>query len=281
MKLLHNHLKKHSDTLRLSADEKARLRGAIRQVMIETPGFVKPKPHGLVRSPYWWVSRHPKLVSALSGTAAALLLMSGTAYAAQGSLPGDVLYPIKVSVTEPLEGALAISAQAKAQWNASIAQERVDEAAELASNGELSTTTTQELESNFTQHADAATALNAEVAENDPAEGAQLTVQLRASLQGQAALLVGTSTQERVNSISRFNAHRFAALISSSTEIDASSTQISATSTASTTSSTSSPILLHPRLPHRHEATTTPTTTEETDAPLQRLPPVSVMPLHL
>src|SRR3990167_11094777 len=43
-------------------------------------------------------------------------LGGGVSYAAENSLPGDTLYPIKVNITEPARGLLARTPKAKAKW---------------------------------------------------------------------------------------------------------------------------------------------------------------------
>jgi hypothetical protein len=62
---------------------------------------------------------------------------TGTTYAANTSLPGDLLYPIKVSVNEPIERALAFGPTAKAQVAVRQAVERVKEASELSMSGKI------------------------------------------------------------------------------------------------------------------------------------------------
>lgn len=69
----------------------------------------------------------------------ALLLVSGTgiAYASEGSVPGSPLYPVKVSVVEPVQGALITSPQGQAAWHAELATRRLEEATTLAVRGKL------------------------------------------------------------------------------------------------------------------------------------------------
>ncbi len=61
----------------------------------------------------------------------------GVSYAAQNSLPGDPLYPVKVDVNEPIAGAFQFGTQAQAQWNADLAQTRLQEAEQLAAQNRL------------------------------------------------------------------------------------------------------------------------------------------------
>ena len=92
-----------------------------------------------------------------------LLVFLGTsgslAYAAEGTIPGDALYPLKVDVTEPLRTALTIIPSAQADWQVTLATRRADEAATLASRGALSTSTQRDLAIRFTQNIAAAQAI--------------------------------------------------------------------------------------------------------------------------
>lgn len=84
----------------------------------------------------------------------ALLLGGGTTFAAEQSLPGDVLYPVKVSVNEGVRGWFAVSDGAEARLNARLAERRLEEAEELASDDRLDDSTRSEVESRFRMHAE-------------------------------------------------------------------------------------------------------------------------------
>lgn len=62
---------------------------------------------------------------------------TSTTYAANSSLPGDLLYPIKIRLNEPIERALAFGATEKAQVAVRQAVERVKEASELSMAGKI------------------------------------------------------------------------------------------------------------------------------------------------
>jgi Domain of unknown function (DUF5667) len=143
---------------RLKPAEKQRMRVALYEAMKVTPAAA-PAPAAPVKSPFIFVSllRVRVLVPAL----AVLLVLagSGTAYAAQGALPGSPLYAVKTGVDEPVRLALAATPQAKAQVSAQIAETRVAEAQALAAQGRLDATTSEELQQNFDEHAALALAL--------------------------------------------------------------------------------------------------------------------------
>lgn len=64
-------------------------------------------------------------------------LGGGTSFAAQQSVPGDTLYPVKVHVNENVRTAFAFDANAQAKLQAGILQERLEEAQALAARGKL------------------------------------------------------------------------------------------------------------------------------------------------
>lgn len=72
--------------------------------------------------------------------------------ASEASLPGDLLYPIKVSVKEPLASALSVSSSAKIQKEVQKATERLKEAEQLSEKGRLNADTRKEIEDRFEKH---------------------------------------------------------------------------------------------------------------------------------
>lgn len=62
---------------------------------------------------------------------------SATAFASEKALPGDVLYPIKIGVAEPVASVFAGVGIEKARFHAKLAVKRVEEANILEARGEL------------------------------------------------------------------------------------------------------------------------------------------------
>ena len=151
MSKLQNHLQKETDAFRMTDAEKALMRARL-AVAMEMPRTSVP-----TQSPYAWFFA-PRALG-LAALALVMIVSSGTAYAAEGSLPGGLLYPVKISVLEPLSVALATSPTAKAEANATIAGKRVEEAQTLAAHGTLTAQTAKEISINSRAHAAAALAL--------------------------------------------------------------------------------------------------------------------------
>lgn len=67
----------------------------------------------------------------------AIIIGGGTTLAAQNSVPGDILYPIKTGVNENIRGAIAMSADSEAKHQANLLEERLKEAQKLQAKGRL------------------------------------------------------------------------------------------------------------------------------------------------
>src|SRR3989344_6975993 len=130
-----NNLKHEADKIRLTSLEKSAMRARI----FET------------RSPYVFMSYHMRM--ALAGLVLFVFAGTGTVSAAQGALPGDLLYPVKVSVNEKVEVALAPTPAAKAEVQVRLAERRVDEARELSARGRLDKKSAKALTDDFVEHA--------------------------------------------------------------------------------------------------------------------------------
>lgn len=94
-----------------------------------------------------------------ASTMAVLLIITmfvggGVAFGAEKALPGDTLYPVKVGFNEEVRSWLSVSDEAKANWEVTRAQRRLEEAEELANNGSLSVEVRENLEANFEAHAE-------------------------------------------------------------------------------------------------------------------------------
>jgi cytochrome b involved in lipid metabolism len=80
-----------------------------------------------------------------------LLLVGGgaTGVVAEKSLPGDVLYPVKIHINENFESAIALTAKSDAEVSVRQAARRLAEAEQLKEKGKLSSEQSQELKDAF------------------------------------------------------------------------------------------------------------------------------------
>lgn len=119
--------KKDIQNIRLSTQEREQILNRI----LKTP----------LPSPYQG-SWHTWMSVRVSTYALALLLISaGTGstltLAAEGSVPGNLLYPLKISISEPIRSVLARSPEDKAVWEVEQIERRLNEAVRLAAKNEL------------------------------------------------------------------------------------------------------------------------------------------------
>lgn len=117
----------------------------------------------------------------------ALMIGGGTTYAAEGALPGDFLYPVKVEFNENVESAFAFTNSSEAKLQADLAKERLMEAEQLATKGELSAEVSSDIRARLSEHYTEATDLSnkAEIegdVETAAAVRASLLTTLRASV---------------------------------------------------------------------------------------------------
>lgn len=168
--------------------ERDTMRATLKVYVRTRPLVLNLKKGDATPSPYhfFFIKRAMPFVAILL-----LILASagGTAFAAEGTLPGDILYPVKISVNEQVQSVLARSPSAKAEVHANLAERRLEEAEALATVGKLDSKITKQIQSNFSKHTAEAHTLVKDIAKTDPAEATQLSTQITASLSVNNALL--------------------------------------------------------------------------------------------
>ncbi len=128
-----------------------------------------------------------------------VLLITGASisYAAEGSLPGDMLYPIKVRVNEEVQGVAKISSKSKASWETQRAQRRLEEAETLASEGKLNHDARVIIEFHLVSHLAAANEA-IEALEDESTEGAaEENAEVESSLRAHARVLAQLKEKEQ------------------------------------------------------------------------------------
>ena len=110
----------------------------------------------------------------MSAVTAVLIVMvsGGTVAAAETSLPGDILYPVKVHVTEEVRVALAPTPKARAAIAVERAERRLEEAATLALSGKLTDEVRAEIDANFERHVEDAEDSGTQLASSNAQEDA-------------------------------------------------------------------------------------------------------------
>lgn len=133
----------------------------------------------------------------------ALLVVStsaGVSYAAESALPGDTLYPVKVSINEEIVSALMLSQQARVEWLARLAERRLQEASILTSQGRFDAQTSKEVALRFAAHTSALKAETEALEINDPAAAAQVSAEAATNLEAHEAILARLAVEQDMSS---------------------------------------------------------------------------------
>lgn len=81
--------------------------------------------------------KQKRMIPLIIGAMLALSGGAGVSYAAEGALPGDTLYPVKIHVNEEIQSAFALSPKAEAALARKKVERRAAEAASLAAEHKL------------------------------------------------------------------------------------------------------------------------------------------------
>ncbi len=149
-------------------------------------GLVK-SPLRVTPSPYLFFSS--RFVSSFAFVLMLAVVGGSTAYAAEGSVPGDALYAMKVNVNERVAVAFAASPQSRAAVHARLAERRMEEAQVLAVRGTLSTHAKEELEAHFEEHAKEVERIVSDVELEDPVVAADIEGRFNSAVQAHSALI--------------------------------------------------------------------------------------------
>lgn len=126
-----------------------------------------------------------------------LLVAAGTSVASVNSVPGDMLYPLKVSVLEPVRGRFASTTVHRVRWEAERAMRRLQEAAQLDERSMLTETARHTLHALFMEHVDEIERhIDALEGEGEDALAAQLHADLDERLWNDRQLLLGSAADE-------------------------------------------------------------------------------------
>lgn len=137
------------------------------------------------------MKRSPLNLSILFGALIAVVLLvgAGAVSGAEGALPGNALYPMKVGFLEPLRTSFAGTGEKLAALQSSLVNTRLNEAETLATAGELNDAKREEIEQLLDRHTVALNQALDTVRTESPQRAGALTATLQASLALHARIL--------------------------------------------------------------------------------------------
>jgi len=113
----------------------------------------------------------------------------GTAFAAESSLPGDFLYPVKTNIIEEVRGVFAFTDEQKAAWAARRIERRLEEMKKLEEKNQLRQEITERIENNFKRHEEKVNALIRKLEGNNNPNAARIKTRLQNSIEVHKAIL--------------------------------------------------------------------------------------------
>jgi hypothetical protein len=161
MKKMLNRFEAESEKVFLTPEEKSVMRQNILDYMEANPITGKEPAEEMVAERFFFpefsftalIFSAGKTRYALMMIALFLFLGGGISYAAGGALPGDRLYPVKISFNEEIRGMLNLSPEARAKWEANLFERRLEETQVMAADSRLDERSQIALEQRMDVHA--------------------------------------------------------------------------------------------------------------------------------
>lgn len=126
-------LKKSARVVHLDTKERFTMRSNVLRAMKEYPAQVPATGHKYtsILSPYVLMRKMRNLKTMPILIVAGVLAGGTVSFAAEYTVPGDVLYPVKVHMNEAVRGAVATTPKAKAVWDVELVGRRLEEVEKL------------------------------------------------------------------------------------------------------------------------------------------------------
>lgn len=202
MKSFDTELKKYTEKVRLKTAERRELRERILSYMEYHP--LPKQEDSLVKK--LGEIRHESYISIplhmrswymrMAGGVCAIFVFVIVPFIAERAVPGDVLYLVKVGVTEGIQGTLANSPYEKIAFETKLIERRLAEARLLASEGKLTSDVEAQIIETVQTHADAVQNGLAELRATDADGAAIAEIVVNSALEVQTAVLAVNESTE-------------------------------------------------------------------------------------
>lgn len=196
MKRFQEQLKKKADSIRMTTTERADLRERLVAYMEYHPmpqtktSKKRVDPATIPSEAYTTIKIDVLSLSRYLGAFAVLFLIV-VPIVAERSVPGDVLYPVKVGFNEEVRGTLALSPYQKVEWETTRLERRIAEARLLADAGKLTPEVEAEVTKAIKGHSDAAQKGIAALSQTNGEEAALAGIAFTSALEVQSEFLEG------------------------------------------------------------------------------------------
>jgi hypothetical protein len=196
MKRFSQQFKKQSESIRMRASERNELRERLVSYMeyhplpaeVASRKGAQKTLESIISEPFVAIKVSSLYLRSFAGVFAIFLIL-GVPFVAERSMPGDILYPVKVQFNEEVRSGLSFSPYAKVAWETERLERRIAEARLLASAGKLTEEKEQEVAEAVKTHTDAAQREIAELRESDSDEAAIAEIALASALAVQTEVL--------------------------------------------------------------------------------------------
>lgn len=200
-------LKKNAQTISLSTDERESIRSYLAEYRAYVPLRAEQRTLERQRTAtartkafifdIVKLARARTLVWSIVGVL--LMTTSGMAYAAEGAVPGDSLYGLKINVNEEIVRAFSFGDDARAMWEARRAERRLEEASQLASAGALTPERERQVAEQFERHIERVAERTSEIKEDDPVRASDMNEMLENAFSAHEAILVSIAIEEQLS----------------------------------------------------------------------------------
>jgi hypothetical protein len=189
-------LRQKSRTALLLEEEREAMRDSLVLYINKNPIVLKQPVRS--KKSYLAPKKKPRSLLFLAIPVVLLLAAGSVSYAAERTLPGDALYPVKVGFNEPVRRVLAFTEGRKAQIELDLATRRLMEAEQLQGQERLKDSVKESLSANFKTHVQSVTDhIKQLTKENRIQDALQANLDLMAAIgshQAIISLVTGTTT---------------------------------------------------------------------------------------
>lgn len=166
-----------TETARLNPDERSSLWNRIHGTATKT---ISPYP---IHGSFSYRSHIHEYITALI-VLGLLGSVGGVSAAAEQSIPGSALYPIKLQITEPMREMVLLTPSARADWQVTLVERRLTETREVLQQTKQPDPETLDVVTNqIQQHAEKAQELISEIIKTDTNEGIRISVSLASTIE--------------------------------------------------------------------------------------------------